>query len=116
MMPSPICLRFEIQTVLRAASRALEKVGNIIEARILMMAMTTRSSIRVKPERDIERDTAGNIARWRAGPGEGQVPIRASNVTAGCEVFMTSFGAILDVILWAQFTVASEAGIMTNDG
>jgi len=45
----PICRRLERQLVWRAFSRALAKTGKRIAARIAMIAMTTRSSIRVKP-------------------------------------------------------------------
>src|SRR5262245_28703461 len=38
-------------TVLRAWARARAKTGKRIAARIAMMAITTRSSIRVKPDR-----------------------------------------------------------------
>src|SRR5947209_8324093 len=48
-MPMPICLQFERQVVARAFSRAWAKPGKRIAARMAMMAMTTSSSIRVKP-------------------------------------------------------------------
>src|SRR5438876_4822068 len=47
----PICLQFERQVVARAFSRACAKTGKRIAARMAMMAITTRSSIRVKPSR-----------------------------------------------------------------
>src|SRR5258708_3159679 len=39
----------ETQAVIRARSRAWAKTGNRMAARIAIMAITTRSSIRVKP-------------------------------------------------------------------
>src|SRR3954468_15561798 len=45
------CLALERQLAVRAFSRAWAKTGNRIAARIAMMAMTTSSSIRVKPLR-----------------------------------------------------------------
>src|SRR5918911_1683292 len=47
-MASPICRVLDRQAVWRAFSRAWEKTGNRIAARIAIMAMTTSSSIRVK--------------------------------------------------------------------
>ena len=44
----PNCRTFETHIVLRAPSRALAKTGNRMAARMAMMAITTRSSIRVK--------------------------------------------------------------------
>jgi hypothetical protein len=49
MMPSPICFRLLWQLARRAFSRARAKTGNKIAARMAMMAMTTKSSINVKP-------------------------------------------------------------------
>src|SRR6266571_1352067 len=46
----PICLALLKQVVARALSRAWAKTGKRIAARMAMIAMTTRSSIRVKPE------------------------------------------------------------------
>src|SRR5713226_2785600 len=52
----PICLRLLMQPACRDFSRALAKTGKRIAASIAMIAMTTRSSIRVKaadlPARD----------------------------------------------------------------
>ena len=45
----PCCFAFEIETVFFAASFAWANTGNRIAARIAMIAITTRSSIRVKP-------------------------------------------------------------------
>src|SRR5712691_7899467 len=45
---SPICFWLERQVALRAFSRAWAKTGNRIAARMAMIAMTTRSSMRVK--------------------------------------------------------------------
>src|SRR5437867_7708818 len=45
----------ERQPVLRAFSRAWAKTGNRIAARIAMIAITTRSSINVNPERSTLR-------------------------------------------------------------
>ena len=46
---SAICLRFDSQLACLAFSRALENTGNRIAARMAMMAMTTNSSMSVKP-------------------------------------------------------------------
>jgi len=50
-MPVAICFWFERQVVRRAASRAWLKTGSAIAARIEMIAITTRSSMSVKPPR-----------------------------------------------------------------
>lgn len=44
-----ICLALERQLVARPFSRACEKTGNRIPARMAMIATTVRSSINVKP-------------------------------------------------------------------
>src|SRR6266705_1636704 len=49
-IPRPSCLKFERQVVARAFSRAWAKTGNRIAARMAIIAITTRSSIRVKAE------------------------------------------------------------------
>src|SRR5437867_2085882 len=49
-MPRPICREFERQVAARAFSRAWAKTGNRIAARMAMIAMTTSSSISVKPD------------------------------------------------------------------
>src|SRR5215212_5974928 len=51
-----ICRRFERQEVCRAFSLAWAKTGKRIAARIAMMAMTTSSSISVKPRRSSCQD------------------------------------------------------------
>src|SRR5437660_7824854 len=63
--PRPICFRLLKQVVCRAFSRACANTGNRIAARIAMMAITTSSSISVKPYRDLIRMAAssGTIAR-----------------------------------------------------
>src|SRR6267142_7249493 len=48
-MPRPICLRLFMQRVWTALALALARAGRSIAARIAIMAMTTSSSIRVKP-------------------------------------------------------------------
>src|SRR5262245_11153300 len=55
----PICLRLFLHCVLAAASRTFCTAGTSRLMRIAMMAITTSSSINVKPERDGLRDTAG---------------------------------------------------------
>src|ERR1022692_1666742 len=45
----PICLRLFMQLARLAFSLAVASAGNSIAARMAMMAMTTRSSIKVKP-------------------------------------------------------------------
>lgn len=47
---SPSCFRLFLQVVPRATLRALFSAGSSIEARMAMIAITTRSSIRVKEE------------------------------------------------------------------
>src|SRR5437660_8720765 len=47
----PICLKFDWHVDERARSRAWAKTGNKIAARMAIMAITTSSSISVKPER-----------------------------------------------------------------
>src|SRR5437016_3678721 len=47
----PSCLRLERQAVDRACSRAWAKTGNRMAAKMAIMAMTTSSSISVKPDR-----------------------------------------------------------------
>src|SRR5690242_11350613 len=49
IQPVPICFRLLRQEIARAFSRACAKTGKRIAARIAMIAITTRSSIRVKP-------------------------------------------------------------------
>src|SRR6266568_1317229 len=58
-MPSerPICFMFDRHEVRRGASRARAKTGKRIAARMAIMAITTRSSIRVKPDGDLRRGT-----------------------------------------------------------
>src|SRR5438093_1335931 len=57
MAANPSCLRLDWQELRRAFSRARPKTGNRMAARIAMMAMTTKSSISVKPKG----------SPWRAG-------------------------------------------------
>src|SRR4051794_4666070 len=59
----PICRRLEAQAALRAVARAWAKTGKRIAARIAMMAMTTRSSMRVKPPRICWRFTRVSFLR-----------------------------------------------------
>src|SRR5207237_9883521 len=47
----PICLKFDWHVDERALSRAWAKTGNNIAARMAIIAITTSSSISVKPER-----------------------------------------------------------------
>src|SRR5438067_252074 len=48
-MPRATCLRLERQAAWRAFSRAWAKTGKRIAARMAIIAITTSSSIRVKP-------------------------------------------------------------------
>src|SRR5579871_5958014 len=64
----PICFMLETQEMVRACSRALAKTGNRIAARIAMIAITTSSSISVKPDlREqgllVSMDTLARISR-----------------------------------------------------
>src|SRR5882724_752408 len=49
VIPMPICRRLLTQEIFFARSLAAAKAGNNIAARIAIMAMTTSSSIKVKP-------------------------------------------------------------------
>src|SRR5687768_7180598 len=49
IQPSASCFSFDKQVVFRAASRAWANTGNKMAARIAIIAITTSSSIRVKP-------------------------------------------------------------------
>jgi hypothetical protein len=49
MTPSPSCRRLLVQLIRCALFLALASAGNNIPARIAIMAITTRSSIKVKP-------------------------------------------------------------------
>src|SRR5437867_76834 len=51
-MPIPICFRWLAQVIRLARSFARDKAGNSIAARMAMMAITTSSSINVKPRAD----------------------------------------------------------------
>src|SRR5260370_9133175 len=53
----PICLLLDRQEAARALSRAWAKTGNRIAARMAMIAITTRSSIRVNPPRALRVGT-----------------------------------------------------------
>src|SRR6478672_8269684 len=61
-MPNPICFKLLWQLARRAFSRALANTGNRIAARMAIMAMTTKSSIRVKPARRLVRSRTGREA------------------------------------------------------
>ena len=50
-MPKPNCFKLAMQLIWPAFCFALLRVGSSIAAKIAIMAITTRSSIRVKPER-----------------------------------------------------------------
>src|SRR5712691_9506329 len=63
VIPRPICFMFERQLACRAFSRAWAKTGNRIAARIAIIAITTRSSMRVKARPDGYR----RRARAKAG-------------------------------------------------
>src|SRR5258708_2198578 len=53
---SPSCLRFDWQVACRAFSRACAKTGKRIAARIAIMAITTRSSMRGKARSNLNLD------------------------------------------------------------
>src|SRR5438067_2088826 len=78
----PICLLLDRQVVARAFSRAWAKTGNRIAARMAIIAITTRSSINVKPNR--LRDGRSNIGNgsFLSNPGW---PFRGNDwVPCGC--------------------------------
>src|SRR5438552_8332112 len=57
-MALPSCFRLLVQATWRAFSRAWAKTGKRMAARIAIIAITTRSSIRVKPpRRDLSDET-----------------------------------------------------------
>src|SRR5438445_12795433 len=70
---SPICFWLERQVALRALSRAWAKTGKRIAASMAMIAITTSSSIRVKPQR---RRTTGLLSLTRPGEPLGAHPVQ----------------------------------------
>ena len=57
----PSCFKFDKHEVRRAISRALDKEGNSIEAKIEIMAMTVKSSMSVNaPRRARKEEFIGN--------------------------------------------------------
>src|SRR5216683_2906847 len=83
----PTCLLLERQVVWRALSRAWAKTGKRIAARMAMIAMTTSSSIRVKPRlrlmgyllwlRDVlsgQRENSSSLVPWLL-PGRGRFAV-----------------------------------------
>ena len=60
----PHCLRFEMQWIDSAFFLALANPGRSIEARMAMMAMTTKSSINVKARR----------LAWQLSPAKAKMP------------------------------------------
>jgi hypothetical protein len=52
-MNNPICLKLFKQAILSAFRLARDKAGKSMAARIAMMAITTSSSIKVKPHEDL---------------------------------------------------------------
>src|SRR3569833_2676293 len=64
---SEICLRLDRQEMERAFSRACAKTGKRMAARMAMIAMTTSSSISVKPadeRRDPKRDVSTRMVNF----------------------------------------------------
>jgi len=59
-MPNPMFFKLLWQLERRAFSRARANTGNKIVARIAIIAMTTKSSISVKPGKSVRRDFAGH--------------------------------------------------------
>ena len=55
-----ICLRLETHEIRRALSLALENAGKSMEANMEMMAMTTKSSMSVKPRELVETQREEN--------------------------------------------------------
>ena len=49
MVATPICRMLEVHLMALAFSLAMDNAGNSMPARMAMMAITTRSSIKVKP-------------------------------------------------------------------
>src|SRR5689334_15418718 len=67
----PICRVFERQLAWRAFSRACANTGKRMDARIAIIAITTRSSIRVKPR----LDCGLRIADCGMGDGGGSIEL-----------------------------------------
>src|SRR6266487_3475693 len=80
----PICFILLTQAVCRAFSRAWAKTGNRIAARIAMIAITTSSSIRVKPLRSRSMTFSFRIApSLKAGVQPCLFPSRISTRPVG---------------------------------
>src|SRR5689334_25158699 len=73
LQASPACLQLERQLIARAFARAWAKTGKRIAAKIAMIAITTSSSIKVKPartgsadrERIVRRPIVPSSSRYR---------------------------------------------------
>src|SRR5438445_967338 len=70
----PNCLQLLRQVVWRAESRAWAKTGNRIAAKMAMMAMTTRSSMRVKPHRARSGPDRVNVSLLPGHAGGAEAP------------------------------------------
>src|SRR6516164_7928636 len=75
-MASPICLRLLLHCVCAAASRTFWTAGRSRPIRMAMMAITTKSSIRVKPDRS--RDFVGTGSSLRKDHAAGEAGHGAS--------------------------------------
>src|SRR5216683_356988 len=84
----PKCRRLERQAVERAFSRACANTGNRIAARMAMMAITTSSSMRVKPERRFRSMNNLPPDTWQAGQTTGD---DGSNIAQGGRLFLPPF-------------------------
>src|SRR5438445_2377328 len=71
--PRAICLRLDRHIVWRAFSLAWAKTGKRMAARMAMIAMTTSSSIRVKPRWGRREENA----RFIVGPSVWGAPVAA---------------------------------------
>src|SRR5690242_16366630 len=72
MIPVPSCFKLDEHDAWRAFSRAWAKTGKRIAARMAMIAITTSSSIRVKPRLAAECGVRVRVPSGRCGMGTGR--------------------------------------------
>src|SRR6266576_1338824 len=98
----PICRRLFTQYVCLDFSLARDNAGRSIAARIAMMAITTRSSINVKPR------LGRAEASWQAGPGSGMRVLRARLLPKAWRVALFEF-MVVELILTGYVVSAWDA-------
>src|SRR5688572_22295557 len=98
MVPRPSCLRLFKQLICAAFAFALDSAGKSMLARIAMIAITTSSSIRVKPESG-RRPPVGKAFAfiWVTGvlPARPKVDKEAFLITVAEPAHAGSFGRVL---------------------